>query len=256
MINFIQLEFTPGNKWLLLDEINGATEQRVNGTKSVDAILLLDGCINKMVESEYSFDNASELTIADRERALVAIYQNTYGPKVNSVVKCNTCNQPFDLDFKLDEVVNSFRPQGEIKKEDVNGRYVYTTDTNLSFRLCTGADELAVMGMDALQAEVEIMRRCLLEGEMDSVKSELPDLMEKVAPLFDTEFDANCPECSSKQKFHFNLQQYLLTSLIQEKKQLTLEAHSLATAYNWGLAEILELPRTQRRMFMNLLDSG
>lgn len=256
MINFIQLDFTPGNKLLFLNEINGIIEQQVTGIKSVDAILLLDCFINKIVDTEYTFKSASELTVGDRDRTLVAIYKNTYGSKVESVVNCNTCNQPFDVDFVLDEMVDSLRPREDIKKEDINGRFVYTTDTNLSFRLCTGVDELAVMGMDAAQAEEEVMRRCLLEGDLDTAQSELPELMEKVAPLINTEFDTACPNCQVKQKFRFNLQQYLLNSLLQEKKQLAIEVHSIATAYAWGLTEILELPRTQRRMYMKILDSG
>jgi hypothetical protein len=80
--------------------------------------------------------------------------------------------------------------------------------------------------------------------------------MHEMAPLADAEFEAKCPECSEIQLLHFNLQQYLLSSLLNEQKKLVIEVHRLASAYGWGLNEIMELPRSIRGTYITMLESG
>ena len=58
------------------------------------------------------------------------------------------------------------------------------------------------------------------------------------------------------QIFHFNLQEYLLTSLTKEKDNLVAEVHMLARFYGWGLNEILELPRSSRKSYVALMGNA
>ncbi len=255
MVNNIPLEYCPGNKWIFLNELRGLEEQMVSGSKSIDAIMLLDACIVNFVESDFAVTKASSLTIPDREIVLTAMYENTYGPKIETSVQCQECNQPFDIDFILSDLISSLKPKQPNGWKETDGLYIFTTTNGISFRLCTGDDELAVMGMETEQAEEEIISRCLLKGDKENARKEISNAMSQVASLIDLDIDTNCPDCETQQKFHFNLQSYLLNSLIRDKKLLTAEIHQIAINYGWGLDEILNLQRSLRKTYVSYLDS-
>ena len=117
----------------------------------------------------------------------------------------------------------------------------------------TGEDELAVIGMDAPKAQQEMLNRCLLAGDKKVAQKNLPEILEEIAPIMNTELDANCPECGKRQPLHFDMHEYLLSALLQEQHQLINEIHQLAIAYGWGLKDILELPRRIRKAHIKCL---
>ena len=254
-MNIASLGFSPGNKWLYLNEPDGFVEQQVSGTRSIDALIFLDACIDNNFDSEFVVRDASLLTIADRERVLSILYEICYGAKVETTVRCVKCKQSFDIDFVLPELIESLTPNDMIARKEENGIYVFTTGNGISFRLCTGEDELAVMGMSPEQAEEVFFSRCLLQGDIETAKKELPKVMDMVAPMVDTDIDTICPECQTGQKFHFNLQSFFLKSLIRDKRLLTTEIDLLSLHYGWGLDEILHLPRSIRKTYVAYLEA-
>ncbi|MBC8487240.1 MAG: hypothetical protein H8D45_14520 [Bacteroidetes bacterium] len=256
MVINIPLEYCPENKWIFLNELRGVEEQMVSGSRSIDAIMLLDACIGSVVESDFVVSKSASLTIPDREAVLTALYENTYGPKVETTVQCRECKQPFDIDFILSDLISSLKPNEANAGKEANGFYVFTTNNGISFRMCTGDDELAVMGMKPKQAEEVIISRCLIKGDRKKARKEIPKAMSQLAPLIDVDIDTICPDCETGQKFHFNLQSYLLNSIIRDKKLLTFEVHRLAVHYGWGLNEILQLPRSIRHNFLSILETG
>lgn len=256
MIDIVPVRFLPGIEWIFLRDLCGKDEQRITGTKSIDAIRLLDGIIVNGIDFEKAEIKASKFTIPDRDRILAAIYINTYGTKIDTTASCTNCNKRFDIDFSLDTLMNSINPEQNFKFSVKDSVCIFSFNNKFKFRLPTGEDELAVLGIAPDAAQKELLLRCLVEGNEKEAQQSLQQAMHDLAPLIDLNFDVQCPECENVQDLHFNIQQYLLSSLLQEQKQLVFEVHRLATAYNWGLNEILELPRSIRRSYVSILDSG
>src|SRR5437763_847879 len=73
--------------------------------------------------------------------------------------------------------------------------------------------------------------------------------------MHDHENDTTYTECSARQKVRFDIQYYLLQILEKKRKQIAREIHRLASAYQWSLAEILSLRRSERRAFVELIES-
>lgn len=127
------------------------------------------------------------------------------------------------------------------------------------FRLPTGEDEYTVLSLPPAEAEEGLLQRCLIEeGDVsEGADSNLTvqAAMETLAPLVDLDLDARCPECGTEQSVHFDIQHYLLSALCQERHQLAVEVHRLASVYGWNLNEILDLSRSQRRALVELIES-
>lgn len=233
----------------------GKDEQSVAGTRSIDAICLIDRLLQEIGGSDSVIPGAAKLPIPDRDRLLTAVYFNTYGSQIETTITCNACSSRFDLNFSLDEWVQDITTGQAGRTNGQKGDYPFKAPGGVEFRLATGEDEMAVMGMEPAMAEAELLKRCLPEGTREYNSNILQQAMQDIAPLVDAEFEAQCPECTENQIMHFNLQQYLLSSLLKEQKKLVMEVHQLARAYGWGLNEILNLPRSIRHSYVSMVES-
>jgi hypothetical protein len=255
MQHIVPVRFLPGTQWVCVRELCGKDEMSVTGTKSLDAIRLLDGLLNNEYPSGNGHVQAKNLTVADRDRILGVIYQNTFGNKIYTTTICSNCDQQFDVDFELEALISSLHTESNLQYSVQDAVCVFSVNDKIQFRLPTGVDDIAICGMNRQDAHSELLSRCVLKGNLDQSLETIEQAMETVAPLIDHTFSASCPDCEQTQDLHFNLQQYLLSTLLQEKKKLAFEVHALATAYSWGLNEILELPRAQRHAYVNILDA-
>lgn len=248
----VTLEFGPEGGWVGLRELRGRDEEAVAAAGTADAVALLDRLLLEVDGAAIGTGRAAELTAADRDRLLAAVYRRELGGRVEGTLRCGGCDKPFDLDFQLDDLIANVRTEAReaaagIAREE-RGSFRMADGTR--FRLPCGADELAVLALPEEQREDELLRRCLLAGASRKLDSgAVSAAMEAVAPLVELTLDAACPECKREQPLHFDLQHHLLGTLLQERRARLLEIHRIATAYRWSLAEILELPRRRRREF-------
>lgn len=252
----IPLNFVNGSSWTCIREIVGFDEQSVNGTGVLSTIRLLDRLLVNAPGTNVGPGYAVNLTSADRDRLLTAIYIRIYGSCVESTVNCKNCEKPFDIDFSLEHLFDSIN-SGEVSTIQIEKRQggLFKLPNGCCFRLPTGENECAVLGMTPEDAESELLKRCVLEGDPTGEIESLQDIMQTLAPLVDLNMDAHCPECNEHQLIHFDIQHFLLSSLQQEQQQLAHEVHRLAGAYGWSLNEILGLPRTVRRTYVDLVES-
>ena len=252
----IHLNFVDGSSWACIREIVGFDEQSVNGTGILSAIRLLDRLLVNAPGTTVGPGYAVNLTSADRDCLLTAIYIRIYGSRVESTVNCENCKKPFDIDFLLEQLLDSLN-SGKVSAIQIEKKQggIFKLPNGCCFRLPTGEDECAVLGMTSEDAEIKLLKRCVLEGDPTGEKESLQDIMQVLAPLVDLNMDAHCPECNEHQLIHFDIQHFLLSSLKQEQRQLAYEVHRLAGAYGWSLNEILELPRSIRRTYVNLVES-
>jgi len=254
-IDQVPLNFLPDSTWASLRELCGHDEQSIAGTGTVGVICLLDRLLVATSGTDMGPGKARVLTAADRDRLLAAIYIRTYGSRIAGSVHCNNCDAPFDIDFSLEELLShTYEGTNPINVEKEHDGALKLPDGR-RFRLPTGEDECAVLGMSPEEAERELLKRCMLEGDQTRDTESLQRTMKDLAPLLDLDMEARCPECNTQQMVHFDIQHYLFSALRQEQKQLALEVHRLATAYGWSLNEILQLPRSSRRTYVALVES-
>jgi hypothetical protein len=247
--DYVALGFVPGGAWAGLRELCGHDEESVRGTDTATAIQLLDRLLVDGPGVTIGPGCAAKLTAADRDRLLAAIYMRTYGPRIESTLRCHHCDELFDLDFYLQDLLNSLQGSG------ITADGVLTLTDGRRFRLPTGEDECAVSHLPSIEAEQELLARCTVEGDTAADPEAVQAAMDAVAPVLSLEMDARCPECGESQPVHFDIQSYLLSTLESEQERLVREVHRLATAYGWSLAEILGLPRRRRRAYAATIET-
>lgn len=250
------LRLTGGPSRVRLRELNGFDEQSVRGVDTATAISLLDRLLVDAPGSPAEELKAASLTAAERDQLLAAVYERTFGPRIESTIRCQLCDELFDLTFTLQNLLATFTAAASSSSAaGVQPDGTFRLPNGLRFRLPTGADEMAVAGLSPADAERELLDRCVIERKSGVDFAGVQEAMEEVAPVLDLDLDAQCPECGGKQSVHFDVQFYLLRALEQERKQIAREVHRLAIAYGWSLNEILGLFRSQRRAFVELIEA-
>jgi hypothetical protein len=237
----------PAGNWVILRDLCGGDEESVTGTGTAQAIMLLDRLLVPAAGAALGPGDAQALTATDRDRLLAAIYAAEFGSRIDCVIRCDACGEPFDIDFRLPDLMASV----DLAPADVptirepemrlaDGRLV---------RLPRGNDELELFGLPPENAEATLLARCMLEGDAEPGDAAVLEALERAAPILDVDLDAACPECGAAVQAHFDLQHYLLAAIAQEGPSRIAEIHLLAATYGWSLDEILALGRGRRRAF-------
>lgn len=165
---------------------------------------------------------------------------------------CGGCGARFDFrinyaDLPVTEAGEGF-PLAEV---EVGGR-------RLRFRLPTGADQEALVGLPESQAPRWLLGRIAESAEQpagieslgaDAIAA-VEAALEAVSPGVVVQVGARCPECGAANAV--DLDPY--RALARRSDGLLDEVHRIAIHYHWSEAEILALPYGRRQRYLRLID--
>lgn len=221
---------------------------------AVKVTQVLVHCVSSIEEAEPGEDIIRKLLVGDRDFLMLKLRAATLGERIQAVLPCAACQQPMDIDFALPQVPVEVRPQSAAAYSlELNGRTV-------CFRLPSGEDQEAVLGMDASEGASELLRRCLVEdggAALDEVEqAAVSEEMERLAPRVELELDLTCPECGHTFVAPFDTTAFFLEEMKVGHESLLREVHTLAFHYHWSEREILDLRRDRRRAYLGLLNEA
>ena len=250
----IPLRFAGAGRFAHLRELTGHDEYAVLSASTAHAIHLLASLLDPASVQEPNQIRVVDLVAADRDRLLAAVYRRAFGDRIESTLTCVRCSQPFDLYFSLNRLLASLdEPRPGEWKALGDGRF--EAANGVSFRLPTGTDELAVVGLTPEEVEAVLLSRCTEGAEWPEGRTAFEELLEQVAPLLDLELLAPCAECNHVHTVQFDIQSYVLGALVAERRRLLVEINRIARAYSWSLDEILSLTRSDRRQFVEIIEN-
>ena len=238
-----------------LRELNGHDERRIVGTTTADALQLLDAVIEPLAR-ENPPPRAEDLVAADRDRLLAALYQQAFGDRIEATLKCEGCSEPFDIHFSLRELIATVEQRPRDPSYLVVGPNLFQTAAGHRFRVPTGRDESAAAAAASPDSvESSLLQRCVVDPTAPLDAAALQEALDEVAPLLEFELRASCPECQRVHLVQFDIQTYLLRSLLGEQDRLAAELHRIALAYGWSPDDILSLHRSERRQLVALIEN-
>lgn len=248
---FIPLSVTSGVKGVYLGPLRGTDEIAVEDIATKTGLRLIEGLLSKKNHYPASDFSVVKIVTADRDRIFAHLYTSIYGSKVESTLQCSNCEEQFDLDFLIPDLVKHYRLTGGLLQEDGT----YHLEPGIRFRLPTGEDELMLEGLSQAAAEDLLMKRCLVEGDYEKDRAVIQKIMEEIAPVLNIDMQASCPECGHSQQVQFDIQSFLLTKLKQERPWLIREIHRIALHYHWPHEVIMALPRNLRKQYAALIEA-
>jgi len=207
-----------------------------------------------------SFNALARLTIGERDKRLLCLHEQMFGPRLSATAQCPACSEGLELDFNVADVrVEPVeRTPGPITLE--HEEYV------VAFRLPASLD-LALLDENA--ATVENRRRlvelCVLSafygGSVISA-DELPDetvraiaaQMAKADPQAEVLITMQCPACTHHWSEPLDIGAFVWAELNAWATRVLREVHLLAAAYGWREPDILALSPTRRQLYLEMLE--
>jgi hypothetical protein len=101
-----------------------------------------------------------------------------------------------------------------------------------------------------------LLERCVRvqgEGAGEIPIAAVEAAMDAVAPFLSLELPVRCALCDHPQEIDFDLVDFVQAAFARERPLLVREIHALASAYRWSFAEIVGLPREQRRALVEII---
>ena len=254
----IALSSSPGvAKRALLREPNARNELLPQGAGPVAVTEMIAALLTKGPSSLLGPSDVWKLSLSDRDRIVASLHTSCFGDRVESIVTCSTCGQPFEMTFSLaEEVVQPLdRPAAASQPIDSDEGGMYALQDGRRFRLPNAEDERALQGLPVEEATRELIRRCVASGETTSDNDEALDTaMSAVAPIMDVDVPVECGICHTELKVRFDMVSFFISSLARERPILLREIHRLAVTYHWSREEIMDMPRSLRRAHVELIE--
>lgn len=229
--------------------------------------------------SEISKDIARGLLVADRQYILLKLRGITFGDRVQATVGCINpdCGSKVDIDFSLNEIpvkqigVDSPVHSIELTEKSALKMPDGKVRRDILFRLPDGSDQEILSPLifrnESLALSM-LLERCILQigeiynppGEVISLLSpmarfEIEKAIESAAPRLDLSMSVTCPECRREFEIPFDLQEMFFGEFRDNLDLLHREVHCLAYHYHWSEREIMEMPKSKRETYIEILSN-
>jgi hypothetical protein len=221
--------------------------------------VLLHRCLERLGRWEPpTLDQVRLLSAGDRDALALHLRGLTFGDRIDCVVRCPSCDRPMDVELSASGLLVA--PDEDRRAAWVPAR---VGDREVRLRPPVGRDleEAARLGVgDPGAAARRLIRACVsgpdgapVDDLGEAEEAEVAARLAELDPQADLEIDMRCPECGAAILLPFDPAGFLLRELAVEADALYREVHALALYYHWSERDILDLPGSRRRFYLELL---
>lgn len=203
---------------------------------------------------EFSAAQWAAASIGERDRALLRLREDLFGPRLDATVACPACGERLELAFTPEDITAPYLPSSEETWQLSVAGY------DLSYRLPATADLLAI---GAGGSRAALLNRCVearRTGEIvqaaelpEAVSRAVSEAMAHADPQADVRLSLDCPACSHQWSAVFDILSFLWGEVEDWALETVREVHALASAYGWSERDILSLSLRRRRMYLDML---
>jgi hypothetical protein len=202
------------------------------------------------------------LAVGDREALLLHVHRLNFGEKLSCVVSCPACAEKLSIDLRAADLL--------LPPNETSGYWYRAplpdSDLLAIFRLPTGADQEAVAALaahDVSAASLVLVERCLhslsragasVEVPLEDIATEMAQLMSERDPQAELILNSVCSECGQQFDSLLDMGQYVAEEIYHRLQYLYREVHVLAWHYHWSESDIMQMTRSHRQIYLDLLD--
>jgi len=199
-----------------------------------------------------------EMSIGQRDRELLELLAQTFGPKLACRADCPQCNEELEFALDVSQLRNS---HAEADQQPLTAT---VEECEIRYRTPNSEDLRAVAGSpDLTEARRQLVLRCITRASQGGVEKPvklLPDtltdhvsnLIVRADPQLDTQVEIRCPACSHAWSASFDIGSYFWSELSAWARRSLWEVHALASAYGWSEADVLAMGPVRRHLYLEM----
>jgi hypothetical protein len=206
------------------------------------------------------------LPLTDLDVLFLEIRRMLLGNTIRADVSCpvGSCGARIDVSFRVSDYLAHHTPRRPLKRSaglrwprGVERRadgWFALRGTDVSFRLPSGADRVAIRDLDSGAAERALVTRCIRPADLPPAsRRRVERAMEALAPNLADDLEGQCPECQVTVHIPFDPQRYVLAELRERAMFVYEDVHLLAGRYGWSERAILRMPRERRVRYAEMI---
>ena len=210
---------------------------------------------------ESSFDELSVLSVGERDARLLTLREWTFGSELSGLLNCPACGKRLELAFHLADI----RVTSEHKPTDAHS--LRLDNYEVRFRLPNSLDLAALADSESVAAgEKLLLKRCLLSARYQDAEvsaEELPvEVLDAIAvemndadPQANVQLQPACVQCGHRWQAAFDIEAFFWTEIRAWAERTLREVHTLAQAYGWREADILNMSPQRRQFYLEMLST-
>lgn len=204
----------------------------------------------------------AELSIGQRDAALLKLREWTFGPRISSVATCPDCGGHFDLVFETEAILAGTGMETRIPRGDFQ---IEADGVEMRIHLPNSLDLAAALEhQHAAEAMQVMLRRCIsvtdasgrdvdVEKLPVAVREAADDAMAEADPQADIRLAVSCTQCGSQWSEVFDVVRFFWTEIHAWAVRILREVHDLASAYGWTEQEILKMSPARRSFYLEMV---
>lgn len=197
------------------------------------------------------------VSVGERDRQLLRLREQLFGPKVEATTRCPKCGSELELTFTARDLEGTI---AELQRELrlVSGEY------EIEYRLPTTTDLLQIASGSG-QSLTTLLDRCVTARRgNESVQSaalpatvieQLSNSMAAADPYAEIQIAMDCAGCSHRWSMVFDVVSYLWGEIEDWAERLLRDVYSLASAYGWSERDIVGMSALRRRLYLELANA-
>jgi hypothetical protein len=209
-------------------------------------------------DPEAAWEELGALPLGERDGRLLALREESLGPRIEALARCPACAQPLDVVLDVRDLRSGV--PGDAASERKLARDGFT----LRFRAANSLDLLAAESCSSVEeARRRLAERCLLEAWRDGqpvAADEMTDQdlaalaagMAEADPGAELLLELRCPACGHAWSALLDVGSFFWAELDVQAQRLLQEIHVLARAYGWREADVLALSPRRRRTYLEM----
>jgi hypothetical protein len=206
-----------------------------------------------------SIDALAGLSIGRRDSCLLMLREMIFGQNMNCLVVCPSCGDRLEVDFKVADI------RAEPESEVGNVLALEASGYDAQFRLPNSKDLIEVAGGGRLEEKRRmLLGRCMLSARCNGEKIPIDGLpaeflaaiaskMAQADSQADVQLSLLCPSCGLSWQAVFDIVSFLWSEIDAWARRTLREVHTLAMAYGWSEADILDLSPWRRQLYLDMV---
>jgi len=205
-------------------------------------------------------DRPAELAISERDRLLIGLQEQIFGPTLNAFAACPSCGTSLEFNLRTSDL---FEHSHSCEEGQARVMDIVAGDYQVSFRRPTSADLAAAAEVESPNGRrAVVFERCVESVTRsgaplgwteipEEVIAELEERLESAGLGGEILLNLVCPACRFAWTVDFDIASYLYAEISGLARQILEEVGALAAAYGWSEDEILAMPRLRRRFYLD-----
>jgi hypothetical protein len=201
---------------------------------------------------DLSADRLADLSLGERNVALLRLRRATFGPEIHAYVDCPSCGERMELALRVDMFLPSdseTQPVGELETH------------GFRFRLPTSRDLASLLDhADVTSAAEHLLDRCCVARPAGVATTSPPGSRDRVEaaleahdPCANVELSLACDSCAHAWTAPFDIATVLWDELEARARGLLATVHALARAYGWSERDVLALSEQRRAAYLAMV---